>query len=193
MANAALMAPQLLTDPGFLYWAPLGSALPSGLSTASAFTDTWPVPWIPLGMTDSGTDIDITMTTSPITAAEVIEPLAYRTTDRTGMMSFMLKSVTAANLARSFNGAATTVTGAAGSTITQIDPPAVGSEIRAMLGFESLDSTFRFVAFQVFNSGDIKLAFNKAPANTSIPWKAMLEKPATTLPWRAWTAGLARG
>lgn len=192
MANAALMAPQLLTDPGFLYWAPLGSPLPSGLSTANAFTDTWPISWIPLGMTDSGTDIDITMTTSPITAAEVIEPLAYRTTDRTGMMSFMLKSVTAANLARAFNGAATTVTGTAGSTITQVDPPVVGSETRAMLGFESLDSTFRFVAFQVFNSGDIKLAFNKAPATTAIPWKAMLEKPALTLPWRAWTAGMAR-
>lgn len=192
MANAALAAPQLLTDPGFLYWAPMGSTLPTGVSTASAFTDTWPVAWVPLGMTESGTDIDITMTTSPITGAEVIEPIAYRTTDRTGMITFNLMSVTATNLARAFNGAATTVTGTAGSTVTQLDPPVVGQEIRAMLGFESLDSTFRFVGFQCFNSGDIKMSFNKAPKTTGVPFKAMLEKPATTLPWRAWTAGMAR-
>lgn len=193
MANAAAFPfPALLTDPGWLYWAPIGTSLPVGTVTGGVFTDTWPVPWIPLGMTESGTDIDVTMTTSPIVAAEQIEPLAYRTTDRTGAMAFALKSVSAANLARCLNGASTTVTGTLATTMTQIDPPAVGTETRCMLGMESQDSTFRFVAFQVFNSGDMKLAFNKAPANTSIPFTAMFEKPSASQAWRAWTAGSAR-
>ena len=192
MANSTLALPALLTDPGFLYWAPLGSTLPTGASTASAFSDTWPVAWIPLGMTESGTDLDTTVTTSPILSAELIDPLQYRTTARTGTLSFQLLSLTAANLARAFNGASTTVTGAGVTLITKIDPPAVGAEIRAMIGFESLDSTFRFVAYQVFNSGSIKLQFNKAPAKTSIPWTGMLEKPASTQPWSMWTAGAAR-
>ena len=192
MANSAIALPALLTDPGFLYWAPLGSALPTGASTASAFSDVWPVAWIPLGMTESGTDFDVNVTASPILAAELIDPLQYRTTARTGQISFQLLSLTATNLARAFNGATTAVTGTGATTITKIDPPAIGTEIRAMIGFESLDSTFRFVAYQVFNSGSVKLQFNKAPAKTSIPWVGMLEKPASTQPWSAWTAGAAR-
>lgn len=192
MANGAIVAPTLLTDPGFLYWAPLGSALPTGTVVGSVFTDTWPVAWIPLGMTESGTDIDITTTVQPVYAAEVIDPLQYRTTDRTGTVTFDLKSFTATNLARCFNGATTTVTGSTTTTMTQIDPPAAGLEVRAMIGFESLDSTFRWVGFQCINATDVKLSMNKAPKNTNIPCKFMLEKPSNTQPWRAWTAGVAR-
>jgi hypothetical protein len=192
MANAAPALPSLLTDPGFLYWAPLGSALPTPVSTASAFSDAWPVAWIPMGMTESGTDIDTTLTVSPILAAELIDPIQYRTTAREGKLSFQLLAFTATNLARAFNGATTAVTGTGATTITKIDPPSVGNEVRAMIGFESLDSTFRFIAYQVINSGDLKFAFNKAPAKTSIPWIGLMEKPASTQPWSAWTAGAAR-
>ena len=192
MANPALTLPTLLTDPGYLYWAPLGTALPTPVSTASVFSDTWPVAWIPLGMTVSGTDFDPNTTASAIEAAELIDPIAYRTTARTGTLTFALLSLTATNLARAFNGASTTVTGTGATTITKLDPPVVGNEVRAMIGFESLDSTFRFVAYQVFNSGSIKMSFNKAPATTSIPWTGMLEKPASTQPWSMWTAGAAR-
>ena len=192
MANSTLVLPALLTDPGFLYWAPLGSALPTPVSTASAFSDSWPVAWIPLGLTESGTDIDPNLTVSPILAAELIDPLQYRVTNRETTLSFQLLSFTAANLAKAFNGATTAVTGTGATTITKIDPPAVGQEIRAMIGFESLDSTFRFVAYQVLNTGSVKFQFNKAPAKSSIPWTGKLEKPAATQPWSAWTAGVAR-
>jgi len=192
MANPALVLPELLTDPGYLYWAPLGTALPTAVSTASAFSDTWPVAWIPLGMTVSGTDFDPNTTVSPIDAAEMIDPITYRTTARTGTISFNLLSVTATNLARAFNGATLTVTGTTATTITQLDPPVIGTEVRAMLGFESLDNTFRWIAYQVFNSGSLKMSFNKAPATASIPWTGMLEKPASTQPWSMWTAGAAR-
>ena len=192
MANSAIALPALLTDPGFLYWAPLGSTLPTGVSTASAFSDTWPVAWIPLGMTVSGTDFDPNTTVSPILAAEQIDAIAYRSTARTTTLSFQLLGITAANLAKAFNGATTAVTGAGATLITKIDPPAIGTEVRAMIGFESLNSTFRFIAYQVFNQGSVKLSFNKAPAKASIPWTGKLEKPASTQPWSAWTAGVAR-
>ena len=192
MANPALTLPALLTDPGYLYWAPPGSALPTPVSTASVFSDTWPVVWIPCGMTVGGTDFEANTTVSPIEAAELIDPIAYRTTARTGTLTFALLSLTATNLAHAFNGAATVVTGTGATTITKLDPPEIGTETRGMIGFESLDSTFRFVAYQVFNSGSIKLSFNKAPATASIPWTGMLEKPASTQPWSMWFAGAAR-
>jgi hypothetical protein len=192
MANSAIATPTLLTDPGFLYWAPVGSTLPTGTVVGSVFTDTWPVAWIPLGMTDSGTKFSPNLTVNPITAAESIDPIAYRTTDRSTSITFMLKSFTATNLQRALNGATTTVTGATTTTMTKLDPPQPGSETRCMIGFESLDSTFRFIAYQVINSGSIDLTFDKAPSNTSIPWNAMLEKPTSTQPFSIWTAGVAR-
>jgi hypothetical protein len=192
MANSAIALPALLTDPGFLYWAPLGSTLPTGVSTASAFSDTWPVAWIPLGMTESGTDFEVNVTASPILGAELIDPITYRTTAREGTLTFQLLNLTATNLARAFNGASTSVTGSGATTITKVDPPAPGTEVRAMIGFESLDSTFRFIAYQVFNEGSVKFSFNKAPSKTSIPWTGKLEKPASTQPWSVWTAGAAR-
>lgn len=192
MANQVLPPASLLTDPGVIYWAPLGTPEPVPIVTGGVFTDVWPAAWIPLGRTDSGSDWGVTTTVSPIMSAEDLDPLTYRTTDRTGQINFMLKSLTATNMARAYNGATLTVTGTAGTTLTQLDPVTPGAEIRAMLGWESLDNTYRRVARQVFNSGDIKLAFNKAPANASIPWAGMLEKPQSTASWREWFAGSAR-
>ena len=192
MATTTPSSPIILTDPGILFWAPLGSALPTPVSTASAFSDTWPVAWIPLGMTVSGSDFDPNTTASPIVAAEQIDPVAYRSTARSTTISFQLMSFTASNLARALNGAVTTVTGTTGSTITKLDPPAIGTEVRAMLGWESLDQTTRWVGYQVFNSGSLKMSMDKAPKTATIPFTGMCEKPASTQPYSWWFAGTAR-
>lgn len=192
MANGTMATPATMLDPGFLYWAPLGTAVPTNTVAGSVFTDTWPIAWIQLGMTDSGSKFSSDLTVEPVTAAESFDPLAYRTTGRASSVSFALKSFTAANLVRTFNGASTVVTGSTTTTLTKISPPAPGTEVRAMIGFESLDSTFRFVAYQVINSGTIELSFEKAPATTTLPWTAQLEKPASTQPWDMWTAGATR-
>lgn len=201
MANQTLPVASLLTDPGMIYWAPLGTPIPASGATppvpggnvvGGVFTDVWPAAWIPLGRTDSGSDWGVTTTVSPIMSAEDLDPLAYRTTDRTGQIDFMLKSVTATNMMRAYNGATLTVTGTAGTLLTQLTPVTPGLEIRAMLGWESLDNTYRRIAYQVFNSGDIKLAFKKAPASTAIPWVGMLEKPASSPSWVEFFAGSTR-
>jgi hypothetical protein len=189
MANSALPVTRLLQEPGFLYWAPIGSATPTNTVANSAYTDTWPVAWIPLGGTDTGTDFTYTSTVQPVTIAELYDPVTYRTTDRTGSFAFALASITASNLVKSFNGATSVVTGSGLTQSTHISPVTVGNEVRAMLGWESFDSTVRIVANQVMNSGAIKLAFNKAPAKATIPWMANFEVPnsGTGTPWDIWT------
>lgn len=188
MANTAISVPQLLTDPGFLYWAPLATAIPTNTAAGGKYTDTWAVPWVPLGATDSGTDFNYTTTVQPVSVAEFLDPISYRTTDRNGNLAFALASVTAANLIKTFNGATNTVTGTGATQSTQISPPAIGSEVRCMLGWESLDSQVRIIAYQVINSGTVKLAFNKAPARATIPWTGNFEIPASTgKPWDIFT------
>ena len=145
-----------------------------------------------MGMTLSGTDFDPNSTVTPLLAAEQVDPIAYRTTARITTLSFQVLGFTATNLARAFNGATTTVTGTGASTITKLDPPAIGTETRGMIGWESLDNTVRFIAYQVFNGGSLKMSMNKAPAMTAIPWTGSLEKPASTQPYSWWFAGAAR-
>ena len=45
----AVAKPTILTDPGFLWIAPLGTAAPTNTVTAGKFTDTVAAAWLPLG------------------------------------------------------------------------------------------------------------------------------------------------
>jgi hypothetical protein len=192
MANASLANANLLTEAGFLYYAPLGTALPTNTVTGSVFTDTWPVAWIYLGMTESGSTIGANITTQPITAAETYDPIAYKTTDRASSVAFMLKNFTATNLQRALNGATSTVTGTGATTLTRLDPPNPGQEVRCMIGWENVNSDVRYIGFQGINSGQIDVAMAKAPANANIPFTLNLEKPATGQPFAWFMAGVGR-
>lgn len=197
MANSAMATPLLLTDPGFLYWAPVGTALPAsgvgGTVTGSVFSDAWPGAWIPLGATDGGTTITASLTVENIEAAEFIDPLARRTTGRSFQVEMSLLNFTASNLARTLNTASSVVSGTGATLLTKVSPPNPGSEVRCMIGFESLDSTVRWFAYQVINSGDIATAFQKAPTKSTLPWTAACEKPTSTQPVDWFTAGASRG
>lgn len=192
MAAITMPAANLLSDAGFLLWAPLGTALPANTVVGSIFTDAWPVAWIPLGRTTAGSKMDDNATVSEIESAEDYYPLAFRTTKRVPQVSFNLMNFTATNLQRALNGATTTVTGTTTTTMTQVDGPNPQQEVPCMIGYESLDQTVRWIGRQCRNSGNLSVAFNKAPATADIMWTAMLEKPATAQPYSWFTAGAAR-
>lgn len=192
MPSPTVVNPNLLTEPGWLYRAPLGSTLPANMVAGSIFTDAWPAAWIWQGLTDTGSDWHMNLTVSPIDSAELTDHIAYRTTGRESSMTTQLQSFTATNLANALNGATVITTGTGATTMTQVDPPNPGTEVRCMIGFESVDLTVRAFGFQCINSGDISLVLAKAPAHTPIPFSFMFEKPATTQPFRYAFAGAAR-
>jgi hypothetical protein len=188
--------PNVLTDPGFLFWAPLGSAEPTHtVSLDGKFTDAWPAAWINLGATEDGSTFNYSTTVEAIRVAELFDPVKQVTTERGGSFAFNLADYTASNLKRAFNGGALTVTAATASTgqLNRFDPPNPGEEIRAMIGWESLDSTVRLIARQTLNSGDISMAFRKAPDIAVVPCEFQFEKPSGAQPFSIWTAGTARG
>lgn len=194
MPNPTIVKPTILTDAGFLYYAPLGTTLPTNTVAGSVFTDAWTSPWVWLGMSTTGSVWHYNLTTAAIQAAESYDDIAYRTTGRTASVAFTLMSYTASNLAIALNGATKTVTGSTTTTLTQISAPAPGSETRFMLGWESLDATVRKIAYQCINSGDIAESFAKAPATADIPFTVQCEIPASPVrPFDTWTAGVARG
>ncbi len=201
MPSPVVTRPALITDPGWLYWAPLGTALPASLLTGatapvtgSQFTDVWPTPWVWLGLTDAGSDWHYNMAMAQVDAAELYDPVAWRTTGRTSSVTFALQNYTATNVGRALNGATMTVTGTTTTQLTKVTPVQPGGETRFMIGWESTSSDVRKVAYQCVNSGDVAEMFKKAPAKVTIPFNCNFELPSTGVnPVETWFAGTVRG
>lgn len=191
----AVAVPKILTDPGFLWLAPLGTAEPTNTVTASVFSDAIPVAWLPLGATTEGSEFRYSTTVEPVRVAEFFDPIKYATTERGGSMAFNLASWSLSNYRRALNGgvAALTPTGAAGSELTTLEPPAPGTEVRSMLLWESTDSTVRILLRQCMQGGEITSAFKKAPDLAAIPCVFNMEVPSSgAKPWAMWGAGTSR-
>lgn len=195
MAPTAVVTPNILTDAGYLFIAPLASTLPANTVAASVFTDAWPAAWLPLGATEDGSQFAYSTTVEPIRVAEFFDPVAYKTTERGGSIAFNLADFTLTNYRRALNGgvaalAATSGTGA--TSLGTLEPPAVGSEVRCMIGWESLDNTVRLVCRQTLQGGEVAAAFRKPPALALIPCTFMLEVPSGAQPWVMYSAGVDR-
>ncbi len=189
-----IATPNVLTDPGYLFWAPLASTLPTNTVAGSVFTDAWPVAWISLGATEDGSEFSYESTVEPVRVAEFFDPIKYATTERSGSFAFNLADWTLANVKRAFNGGTLTLVSGTGPTqVNSYEPPNPGSEVRAMIGWESLDNTVRIIVRQAINSGTIASAFRKAPATALLPCTFNFEKPTGAQPFIVYTAGTARG
>ena len=186
--------PNVLTDPGYLFWAPIGSTEPTNTVVGSKFTDTWPAAWLSLGATEEGSQFSYQINIEAITVAEFFDPISYRTTARSGSFAFNLADYTLTNWKRAANGGAVTVvSGTGATTLNKWEAPDPGSEVRAMLGWESLDSTMRIVMRQCINGENIQSAYRKAPSLAVIPCTFNFEVPTAAKPFSFYTAGVSRG
>lgn len=184
--------PLVLTDPGYLLIAPLSSTLPTNTVAGSVFTDSWAAAWLSLGATEEGSTFAYSTSVEPIRVAEYFDPISYATTERSGSIAFNLADWTLSNYRRAINGgvaalAATSGTGA--TTLGTLEPPEPGAEVRAMIGWESLDHTVRLICHQTIQGGEISSAFNRAPSKALIPCTFQLEVPSGGKPWTMYSAG----
>lgn len=191
----AVTRPNVLTDAGYLFIAPLASTVPTNTVVGSVFTDSWPVAWLPLGATEEGSAFTYSSEVEPIEVAEFFDPISYRTTSREGSIAFNLANWGLTNYRRAVNGgvgalAATSGTGA--TALYTLNPPTPGSEVRCMIGWESLDNTVRLICHQTIQGGEIESAFRKAPDRALIPCTFQLEVPDGGQPWTLYGAGAAR-
>jgi hypothetical protein len=193
MPPAAVAVPNLLVDPGWLFWAPIGTAIPTHTAAASKFSDAWAAAWLPLGATAEGSTFQYEVEVEAMSVAELFDPIKYATVARSGNLSFALADWTLTNLKRALNGGTITTTGTGATSVNALDLPAPGAEVRAMLGWESADSTVRMVIYQALSSGTIESVFQKAPDFAQIPCTFNFEMPpGGTQPFKPWTAGAAR-
>jgi hypothetical protein len=196
MAPAAVTPPVLLTDPGYLFIAPLLSTIPVNTVAGSVFTDAWNAAFLPLGPTEDGSTLQYQTNIEAITAAEFFDANKYVTTSRAGSFAFNMMSFTLSNYARALNkgAAALAPTSGAGATaLGTLTPPTPGAEVRVMLGWESQDNTMRLVIPQCIQGGQITSAFKKAPSTALIPATFNFEVPsAGGAPFTLNSAGATR-
>jgi hypothetical protein len=191
----AVATPAILTDPGFLWIAPIGTTAPTNTVTAGKFSDAVAAAWLPLGATTEGSTFSYSTTVEAITVAEFFDPISYATTERSGNLAFNLASWTLTNYRRALNGgvAALTPSGGAGLELTILEPPDPGTETRCMLLWESTDATVRLMLRRCIQGGEISTAFQKAPTVASVPCTFNMEIPTgSNKPWIMWGAGTSR-
>ena len=187
--------PNVISDPGFLFCAPIGTTLPTNTVAGSVFTDNWPAAWVNLGGTDEGSTFSWETTVEPVTVAELFDPVKQAVTGASGSMAFALADYTLKNLGRALNagpGAAATVSGTGPTLLSSLEPADPTAIVRQMIGWESLDATLRFVGRQVINGGTVESAFQKAPTKALIPFQFNFERPAAAKSWIFYSAGAAR-
>lgn len=189
------LTPNVMMDPGFLWYGNVGATFPSlgGTAAGSVFTDAPSVSFYEIGATEAGYTFQYSQSIEAINVAEFADPVKWRTTARQGSMAFNLADYTLKNIQRALNGGSlSTASGAGPSLVSKWVPPAVGSEIRAMLLWQSLDATMRIFMYQTVQVNEIQTAFKKAPDYAVLPCEFRFEIDGSGNIFEVYTAGTAR-
>ena len=193
MAAPTVDGTKLLTGPGILYWASLGTAEPTHTAAGSKFTDAWPVGWSALGNTDGGHTFTDAVTTGDVDVEESYYAVKILTTGRTASWKVNLAEINMSNLKKALNGGTLTTSGSGATLISSLTPPTIGSEVRAQVGWQSDDDTVRFIGYQAFQVGSIDVTFKKGTDKALIPVEFRLEQPTSGSPYKFLGAGTVRG
>jgi hypothetical protein len=193
MAPTPVATPNLIRDPGYLYWAPFATAEPTYVSTASKFSDAWPVAFIPMGATQDGSTFKWESPMEAIYAAEFLTPLAYANGEQQGSFAMGLLDFTLKSLQRAMNGGPpTTVSGSGATLVSKFEPPDPSEIVRSVIGWESLDNTMRIIGRQCINAAAVEASFKKGTDVGVIPCEFNFERPLAAKSWAIYSAGTAR-
>ena len=179
----------LALGPGYLYYAPLGSDLPTNTVSGGLFTDTWPAAWKPIGITKEGHEFSVEPDTDNVEVAEILDVLAYVETGREIGMSFEIARITLSLEKLALNGGTITSTGSGADQLNQYTPPEIGESVRNMIGWESTSQVERLIIPKAFQQGNVTTARKKGADNATLPVEFRCERIQGTPPYYHWTIG----
>jgi hypothetical protein len=149
------------SGPGKIYYAPLGTAIPTITAAASKVAATW-TSWVSPGSTDAGITYTESVQTADINVAESLYPVRTVTTGKSSRIAFVMNEISDLNWKLACNG----------GTITTS-----GTEI--------------IVWPQVFNVGNVEYVRGnyETKAGLSIEFNAEIPATGYTTPYQRFTAG----
>ncbi len=184
---------QVRTGPGKIFLAALGSTVPTWAVTGSVFSNSWDAAWTSVGYTDDGLTITLGRSVEDVEVAEEFYPIARKTTQMNGSATFSMAGVNLANLKFALNGGSWATTGTGATTMNKYSPPSPGSEVRCMLAWIGDAADEVFIAYQVYQSGELSWARQKGAAKASLSGLTFdFEVPSTGVSadvWNYYTAG----
>lgn len=191
MATNSITPGLIKTGPGKIYYAPLGTAIPTFTAAASKIVATW-TNWISPGATDAGITYTESTDTENITVAESLYPVKVVTTGKTGQVAFNMSEISDLNWQLAANGGTITTSGAGATKLNVYVPPLAGSEVRKMLAWQSLEDDEVIVWPQVFNTGSLEIERGTYDTKAGIPCEFAVELPdpaVMTTPYKRWVTG----
>lgn len=184
---------QVKTGPGQIMFAPLGTTLPTLVAASSKFNNAW-TGWVPIGYSDDGLTLKVSRSVDNVEVAESLETIRKVTTARNTTVTFSASGINEGNISLAFNGGTwTTVSGTGATQVRKYVPPALGSEVRIMLGFLSAEVDEAFIWYQCFQTAEATMARQKGAAKaslTGLSFDVEVPDPAvSTSPFAYWYAG----
>lgn len=178
------------SGPGKIYYAPLGTAIPTITAAASKVAATW-TNWVSPGSTDAGITYTESVQTSDIQVAESLYPVRTVTTSKSSRISFVMNEISDLNWKLACNGGTITTSGTGATKLNTYVPPLVGSEVRVMLAFVANLDTEIIVWPQVFNVGNVEYVRGNYETKAGLSVEFNAEIPATgyVTPYQRFTAG----
>ncbi|HEX2550890.1 MAG TPA: hypothetical protein VHK64_04790, partial [Nocardioidaceae bacterium] len=111
MAVATITSSSIQSGPGRIYYAPLGTAIPTITAAASKIAATW-TSWVQVGSTDAGLTYTESAETADIKVAESLYPIRTVTTSKSSRISFVMSEISDINWKLAMNGGTITTSGA---------------------------------------------------------------------------------
>lgn len=177
---------------GYLYYAALATSFPANTVSGSVFTDTW-TGWTLLGVTKEGHTFSYQLSVDQVEVAEYLDPVANVTSGRQVGMTMELAQIHLTNVKRALNGGTLSTSGSGATLLSSYTPPAIGSEVRAMIGWESTDNTERIIFPQAFQVGNVEISRKKGADYATLPLEWRAEPDSSGFPYYHYGAGVLRG
>jgi hypothetical protein len=190
VAVATVTSNLIQSGPGRVYYAPLGTAIPTITAAASKIAATW-TSWVQVGSTDAGITYTESTQTADIQVAESLYPIRTVTTSKSSRVSGVLSEISDLNWKLVANGGTITTSGTGATKLNNYVPPLVGAEVRVMLAFVDNLDTEAIVWPQVFNVGSIEYVRGTYETKAGLSFEFNAEIPATgyVTPYQRFTAG----
>lgn len=191
MAIAPVTSNLVQTGPGRIRYAPLGTTIPTVVPTSSSFSAiTW-TSWLDVGSTDAGVTYTESTETAEIRVAESKYPVRTVTTTKSSRVAFVANEISDLIWQLAMNGGTNTVTGTAGTKMTEFAPPLADAEVRVMLSFQSNLDDEIIVWPQVFNVGSVEYVRGsfETKAGLSMEWNAEIPASGYVTPYKRFTTG----
>lgn len=160
--------------PGRVYFAPVGTTSPASASAALPSAT-----WIPLGYTEQGSEIEVSITTEGISVEEELDPVLYSPTQRETRFRVQAVETTVKNLALSLGAGATRDNDA---TVFKFPAPSAIVPVKLVWDSEedpTAGGNSRLIMLRAFPSGTVRIGRRKAPNKATIPMDFLLAYDST--------------